>query len=42
MTSLSIIIPTKNSSRTLPKLLKSIDAQSTQPDEVILIDNFFN
>src|SRR5690348_1009415 len=36
----SIIIPTFNEERYLPKLLKSIQRQTAQPKEVIVVDAF--
>jgi glycosyltransferase involved in cell wall biosynthesis len=36
----SIIIPTFNEEKYLPKLLRSIDKQSCQPEEVIIVDAF--
>jgi len=38
MFSLSVIIPTKNRPTALAAALKSIDAQTVRPDEVIVID----
>jgi len=37
---ISIIIPTLNEEKTLPKLLKSIEKQTMQPKEVIVADAF--
>ncbi len=38
----SVIVPTKNSSNTLPRLLRSIQTQTYQPAETLIIDNQSN
>src|SRR5687767_8595987 len=37
---ISIIIPTFNEEQYLPKLLKSIEAQTVQPTEIIVVDAY--
>lgn len=37
---ISVIIPTKNSAKTLPECLKSVFEQTLLPNEIIIVDNY--